>query len=286
MASFSKIYPVLLLLTAQLLASCSTLTASLGKGMGQKLSDAVLNSDDPETVRQGLPAYLLTADALLQDSQSSELFRSAATLNSTYASQFAVNPEQKQRLTEKAWRYAQRAACLEQADWCEVAQISHDELKALLAESDSRHLPLLYNLGSVWASWIETHTDDWNALGKLGHVHLLMERVLVLDESYEQGVAHLYLGVLSTLIPQALGGKPEVGKKHFERAWELSSGHNLMVKVLYAERYGRLVFDRELHDRLLQEVLSASVNQPGFILANTLAQQKARNLLDSADQYF
>jgi len=36
-----------------------------------------------------------------------------------------------------------------------------------------------------------------------------MERVVELDETYEHGSAHLYLGVMTTLLPPALGGKPE-----------------------------------------------------------------------------
>ena len=38
-----------------------------------------------------------------------------------------------------------------------------------------------------------------------------MQRVIELHESYQDGAAHLYLGVLSTFLPPALGGKPEVG---------------------------------------------------------------------------
>ena len=59
-----------------------------------------------------------------------------------------------------------------------------------------------------------------------------------------------------------------------------------MAKVMYAERYARLVFDRELHDRLLQEVLAAPVQVPGLTLGNTLAVARAKQLLASADDYF
>ena len=59
-----------------------------------------------------------------------------------------------------------------------------------------------------------------------------------------------------------------------------------MAKVLYAERYARLLFDRELHDRLLVEVLAADAHSPGLTLSNTLAQEQARLLLESGDEYF
>ena len=96
----------------------------------------------------------------------------------------------------------------------------------------------------------------------------------------------MYLGVFETLVPPALGGKPEVGRGHFERALALSDGANLLAKVMFAEQYGRLVYNRELHDRLLQEVLEAPVEAPGFTLMNSVAKERAEDLLASADDYF
>jgi hypothetical protein len=123
-------------------------------------------------------------------------------------------------------------------------------------------------------------------VAQLGKIQLLMTRVTELDENYELASAHIYLGALDTLLPAALGGKPEEGKQHFERAILLSKDRNLTAKVLYAERYARLVFDRDLHDRLLNEVIAADKTEAGWTLANTLAQQKAQQLLQSADNYF
>ena len=54
-----------------------------------------------------------------------------------------------------------------------------------------------------------------------------------------------------------------MGRAHFERALELSGGKNLMVYVLYAKYYARLLFDRALHDRLLTEALNKDPEVPG-----------------------
>jgi hypothetical protein len=59
-----------------------------------------------------------------------------------------------------------------------------------------------------------------------------------------------------------------------------------MVKVLYARHYARLVFDQELHDRLLQEVLAADAEYPDMTLMNVLAQTQAHVLLDGSADYF
>jgi hypothetical protein len=113
-----------------------------------------------------------------------------------------------------------------------------------------------------------------------------MQRVVDLDERYDYGGAHVYLGVFDTLFPPAMGGRPEEGRRHFERALELSGDKYLMTKVLYAENYARLVFDRPLHDRLLEEVMVADPRQPGLTLINTVARERAAELLESADEYF
>ena len=113
-----------------------------------------------------------------------------------------------------------------------------------------------------------------------------MQRIVALQEDYEGGMADLYLGVLASLRPPTLGGKPEEAKAHFERAITLSHGHNLMAKVMYAQYYARLLYDRPLHDQLLKDVLAANADVPGLTLLNTLAQQQARELLASADNYF
>ncbi|MCY3730715.1 MAG: TRAP transporter TatT component family protein, partial [Rhodospirillaceae bacterium] len=78
----------------------------------------------------------------------------------------------------------------------------------------------------------------------------------------------------------------EVAKVHFERSIVLSEGSDLSAKVEYARRYARMMFDQELHDRLLTEVLEAPAEAPGRTLFNVLAKQDAEELLESSQEYF
>ena len=59
-----------------------------------------------------------------------------------------------------------------------------------------------------------------------------------------------------------------------------------MAKLLYAEKYARLVFDQELHDRLLKEVIDAPVEKNESTLINSIAQYKAKILLAESGDYF
>jgi hypothetical protein len=96
----------------------------------------------------------------------------------------------------------------------------------------------------------------------------------------------MYLGVLSIILPPAVGGKPKQARASFEHAIALADERNLMFKVIFAERYGRMLFDQNLHDKLLNEVLEADPVEPGLTLMNSIAQQKAQKLLESSSEYF
>ena len=75
-------------------------------------------------------------------------------------------------------------------------------------------------------------------------------------------------------------------RQFFEKAIELSDGRDLSAKVELAQTYARLVYDRELHDRLLVQVVEADPRASGLTLFNKIAQEQARELLASADDYF
>ena len=96
----------------------------------------------------------------------------------------------------------------------------------------------------------------------------------------------MYMGGLETVLPAAMGGNPEKGKRHFEKAIQISGGKFLMTKVVYAQQYAKLAFDKELHDRLLNEVLAADPVVEGMTLTNTVAQRTAKELLAESDDYF
>ncbi len=278
---------LLLLPLLIILSACASMLASTTGKFAGDLSSAVLNQDDLQTVQDGAPAYLLLLDGMLaSDPKNEKLLITAARLYGAYASIFVTEPGRARRLTEKARSYAVRAVCLSNEPLCRSWQRPYDDFAAALATLKASDAPLLYTFAATWASWIQTHSDDWNALADLPKVEAAMRRVVALDESYDNGGAHLYLGVLNTLRPAALGGKPEEGQVHFQRAIELSQGRNLMAKVQYAEKYARLVFNRTLHDRLLHEVTAADAAQPGLTLINTLAKQQAQKLLASAKDYF
>ncbi len=252
------------------------------------LSRAMLNQDDPEVVADGAPAYLLMLDALILTYPENERFLLAgAQLYGAYAGVFAQDEAQAQSMADKALEYARRALCEYDSDACDLVDGPADELKrGLTLNYDEDDVDIFYAYGAAWAGWIQANTSDWNAIAQVSKVKNLMEWVESYDEGYDNATVQVYLGVLTTQLPPSVGGKPEIGKAHFEKAIALSDGKHLMAKVLYAKQYARLMFEQELHDDLLQQVIDADPYAEGLTLINRLAQRQADRLLAESADYF
>ncbi len=278
---------ILWILTLLLLPGCASMMSSATGQLAEDLAVTMMDSDDPETVRAAIPAYLLLTDSMLRsDPANVPMLLSAATLNGAFAGAFIEAEDRAKSMIDKSLDYALRAACVHDRKYCDLRTKNFEKFKASVSGGKRQDLPVLYGVGTAWTSWIQVHSDDWNAIAQLSRVRVIMEKVLALDESYDHGGAHLYMGGLDTILPASMGGKPEQGRIHFERAIELSDGKYLMTKVIYAQQYARLVFDRELHDRLLHDVVQADPRVPGMTLINKIAQARAERLLKESSDYF
>ena len=271
-----------------ILTSCSLIISSATNKMAKNLSTAIMNNDDLATVRAGAPAYLLMLDSFVEgDPEDSNMQVAAANLYSAYAGVFVKDDEQRaKRLTQKSLDFALNANCLVDESRCGLKTMEFKKFETIIEKYEKEDIESLFILGSSWAGWIQSRRGDWNAAADLARVTKIMNHALKIDNQYQQGQIHLYLGVLNTLLPPALGGKPETGKNHFEKAIEIAQGKNLMAKVLYAEKYARLVFNQELHDKLLNQVLKTDPRLRGFTLTNMLAHEQAKALLISGEDYF
>jgi hypothetical protein len=275
------------ILTFLMLTGCASLMNSATSRLADNLTLAILNQTDLETVRAATPAYLLMIDGLIEGSpDNTELLLVGTRLYSSYTSAFIDDEDRARRLASKSFAYARTALCNEIPKLCDATISRPDAFLSSLANTDADEVPVLYGFATAWASWIQVNKSDWNALAGLPKLTALFEHCIALDEQFDYGGAHIYLGVLSTQLPPALGGKPEQGRNHFERAIEISAGKNLMIKVLMAENYARLVFNQELHDQLLQSVLSDPAEFPGLTLINNLAKQQASILLAESSDFF
>ena len=266
-------------------SGCASLVGSVTSGIADRLSSAILNSPDIETVKEAIPAYLVLIDGFLVDGEGDpSLYLAASQLNGAFTA--LVEEERAQILATKAFDYAQRGACLKRRELCGLGQLPFKSFETRVDGLSAQAIDPAYQLAVAWTGYIQANSGDMRAIGQLGRVKYLLERVLALDPEWAEGSAQLYMGGLETILPASMGGKPEKGRMHFERAIEYSDGRFLMAKVIYAEQYAKLVFDKELHDRLLTEVVNADPVALDLTLINRVAQRRAAVLLAESDEYF
>lgn len=282
-----KLRIVFLSMIMALMAGCATVVANAGSGLAGNLNIAITNQDDPELVRDGAPAYLLMLDSFVQGApENVAVLSAAAELYSAYGVVFVDDPNRARKLTKRGRAYGQRALCVSDERACGIWDLPFEEFTQALLVISKKNVAPLYTFGLSWIAYIQAHSDDWAALAKLPQAKAVLQRIQVIDPQYQEANIEHFLGVLDTIRPPALGGDFEAGLAHYRRAMLLSDDKDLSVKVDFARYYARTLYDRELHDQLLNEVLAADPVQPGLTLFNTLAQDEAQDLLDSADDYF
>ena len=277
----------LLAASALIVAGCASVMATAGSGLAGNLSTAILNQDDPELVRDGAPAYLLMLDSFVESSPDNEAALSAAAnLYAAYGVVFVDDPIRARKLTVRARSYGQRALCAANKSACGIWELGYEHFVVALNVLNKNDVAALYTFGVSWIAYIQAHSEDWGALARLPQVQATMMRVQEIDPQYEQANVEHFLALLNTIRPPALGGDFETGFAQYKRAMSLSGGKDLSIMVDCARYYARTLYDRELHDHLLNQVLAADPVHDGYTLFNTLAQKEAQELLDSADDYF
>jgi hypothetical protein len=271
------------------LGGCSSLMQKATDRLAGGLTAGVSNHDDVDTVADGLPAYLLLLDGLIEgDPQNAGLLLSAAKLYDTYAGGFVAEPERAKRLADRAFAYAKRGICARDAAFCaELASTDFERFSAFVQASvDPDDVDAAYTLAASWIGWLRADTSDYDRIADLPRIEVLLNRIDQLSPGHDRGNVQAYLGVLDCLRPESLGGQPVRGQQRLQSASDASQGKNLLPRVLNAEYCARLLFDQEGHDRMLAEVLAADANAPGLTLSNTIAKRRAAALVESGKDYF
>jgi hypothetical protein len=276
-----------MLIASQLLAGCSHFVSNAASSFGSNLSSAMLNQDDPELVRAGMPSYILLLDSFLQgEKDNPAILLSASTMYASYGSVFADEPERARRLTRRGREYAEQAMCLTLSDACNWRSLPYDEFMLSLSRVDAKYAAELYDYGFAFLAYIRANSDDWNALAELPQAEAVMQHYIDISGNTAKSSAYNYLGILMTVRPPALGGKQEVARGHFNTAISMSGGKDLSPKVEMLKGIARTLYDRELNDELCTDILGSSPYADGYTLTNVLAKEEALVLCSEADDYF
>ena len=141
--------------------------------------------------------------------------------------------------------------------------------------------------------WSATALGKWAGLKGLGTllkhkatVFAYISKVAELDSSYYYNATDRYWGAYYSALPSFAGQDLPKSKEHFDIAIA-AAPQNLSARVLMADYYAVRMQDRALFEQLLNEVLAADATvEPALEPENLAEQEKARRLLENADELF
>ena len=270
-----------------LISGCAGIIDRATEQFANDLETAIREYDDPELVSDGLPAYLLLLEARINANPDDPVLRlSTARLTGTYAALFADEPSRYQRLNTRAFEHARRGACESSKRLCNLGQLDFDDFDKRIESLQEDDLDALYVLATTWTGWIDANSSDFVALGDLPRVERLLAWVAEQSPQHDDGAVWIYLAVLNSQRPPAAGGQPEKARDYFDRAREISNRQNLLIDVLMADSYARLIFDRETFAKLLNDVLQSDADAPDYRLSNAVARRRAEILYDQIEEIF
>jgi len=243
---------------------------------------------DLRILREGMPAYLMLIDGMIQAWPDNEQLLIAASQSySSFASLFVEDQDKEYAnlLYGRGKQYALRS--LERRGFKEPLQRPFDDFKEGLKNLGKKDVPTIFWAATCWANWIRLNLDSMEALSELPRVEWMMKRVLEIEEGFYYGGPHLFMGIWFASRPKIAGGDLKKAQEHFLRALDLGKGKFLMAYVYYANYYARKMMDKELFTSTLQKVLETPAEtSPDLVLLNTVAKKQAKDLLSHVGEYF
>lgn len=254
----------------------------------QEVASASSKQSDLRILREGMPAYLMLMDGMIQAwPDNDQLLIAGAQSYSSFASLFVEDQDEAYArvLYARGKEYALRSLRIRGLK--NPLERPFDDFKEALRRLGKKDVPYLFWSATCWANWIRLNQDSMEALSELPKVEWMMRRVLELDEGFYYGGPHLFMGIWYASRPKMAGGDLEKAQEHFMKALELGQGKFLMAYVYYAKYYARARMDKELFISTLQKVLETPAEtSPDLILANTVAKKEAKELLSRVGDYF
>jgi len=143
---------------------------------------------------------------------------------------------------------------------------------------------LLYWTGAAWAGAIASDKGNLDLIAELPVAGALVQRVIDLDESYDEGAADEFFVAYEAGRP---GGSTKLARSYYERALKLSGGKRASLYVAMAEAVAIPEQDSAAFRSLIISALAVDPEAvPDLRLVNTLAHRRAAWLESRAPELF
>lgn len=265
-------------------------------------STVFTGDEDPELIGEALPFALKLYESLLEaDPDNTNLLLATGKAFCLYSFAYIQTPaemlpdeeyekQQKmlmraKKLYLRARKYLFHALSLENPDFTDVFEQDEPEKAFLLIKEDD--LPFLYWAGTAWMAAITTDPFDVSLMVTLHDAVMFIEKVIEIDDAYDDGGAHELLVSYYGSLPEGMGGSEEKARFHYNKTIEYSNGQKasphlaLATSVCITKQY------KDEFNVLLDKVSKIEIDEPSeFRLFNILAQEKAAWFLEHIDDFF
>jgi predicted anti-sigma-YlaC factor YlaD len=299
-------YPLLIAAAGFLVSGCSMkkVTANFVAGtLSRESSSSVFSADDdPELVGDALPFAIKLYESLLAGSPNNpSLLLAAARSLCMYSYAFVQVPaeemsyadlEQKEEMLQRAKHLYIRA----RDDILRAISIRHPHFSENLNNGDykaafkgvtARDTSYLYWAGMSWMAACTADKSDVGLTVDIPKAVALIRKVMEFNDSYCEGAAHEFFLLYYGSMPAAMGGSEPKAREHFALALKYSKGTKVSPYVALATTVCVRSQNQPEFKSLLETALKVNVNKNlNNRLVNILNQQKARWLLEHADDYF
>ena len=256
------------------------------------------SDEDPDLVRDAAPFSLKLMESLLAESPRHRGLLLALTSGFTqysfaFVDQTADEAEDKdlaaanaghvraQHLYRRARNYGLRGLELNHPGFEKMLRANPVAAVRVVKKAE---VPLLYWTAAAWAGSISLAKDNPDAIADLPLAAALIDRALVLDESFDHGALHSFLITFEVSRPGAGPDAVAKARQHFARAIELGGGQQAGPYVALAENVCVKQQNAAEFKALLDKALAVKVDaRPEWRLVNTIMQRRAKWLLGRVD---
>ncbi len=286
-----------------LLSGCSLKRFAVNK-VGNALAGSgasFASDDDPDLVKAAVPFSLKLMESLLAENPNHKGLLLASASGFTQFS-FAFVQQDADELEDSDFAAAENLHARARRLYVRARnyglrglELAHPGFErnlradpaATLRAARTRDVPLLYWTAASWAAAISLSKDNPDMLADLPFPEALIDRALVLDESFDYGAIHSFLITYEMSRPNASTNAEALSRRHFERAMQLSHGFQAGPLVALAEAVSVQKQDLKEFESLLHRALAINPDaKPEFRLANLVMQRRAKWLLSRTDQLF
>ncbi len=287
-----------------LLAGCSVRQMAikqLGAALAESAGGAFAAEEDVEFAGQAVPFSLKLIESLiLEQPDNIDLLAAAAAGFTQYAyvwvqqpadfiedEDFAAARHERERARAfylRAHRYAMRG--LDAAHPGLAARLA-DEAQTALEATTAEDLPLLYWAAASLGSAISLGKTEPELVARQTQFAALLERAFALNPDWDGGSVRELMMAYELARPGGGADAIRRARQQFDRLVEMTDGLRATPFVSFAESASVQEQDRKQFIELLDRALAIDPDKtPASRLANVVAQQRARWLLERVDELF